>query len=114
MIQGIGCDLVDLNRIDIHNEIFIKHILSPKEYAYFESLSSEKRKREYLGGRFACKEAYLKAIGTGIGGKPFKEIEILNDDTGKPYINDDRALVTLSHEREMVMAFVVISDELHK
>jgi holo-[acyl-carrier protein] synthase len=110
MIQGIGCDLVDLKRIDIHNETFIKHILSDKEYACFESLSSDKRKKEYLGGRFAGKEAYLKAIGTGIGGKAFKEIEILNDEAGKPTINDPQALITLSHEKEMAMAFVVISD----
>ena len=62
-MNGIGVDIVDLNRFDLKNERFIKHILSSKEYACFMKLDSEKRKREFLGGRFAwwplCREGSL-------------------------------------------------------
>ena len=106
-MKGIGVDLVDLNRIDIHNDVFIRHILTEKEYACFLELG-EKRQREYLGGRFAGKEAYLKANGLGIGGIGFKDIEILNHDSGQPYLNDPNALISISHEKDYVIAFVVL------
>lgn len=59
--MGIGVDIVDLNRIDLDNIHFIERILSVKEYHVFKRLKSKQRQLEYLGGRFAGKEAYLKA-----------------------------------------------------
>ena len=110
MIKGIGTDILDLRRLDLDNETLIKHILSPQEYACFQKLSSDKRRREYLGGRFAGKEAYLKALHTGIGGKPFHDIEILNHEDGAPYHNDEKAQISISHEKDYVVAFVVIEE----
>ena len=66
------------------------------------------RKREYLGGRFAAKEAYLKANGLGLGGMRFNEIEVLNSKSGAPYLNDPKAKISISHEKDYVIAFVVI------
>lgn len=108
MIKGIGTDILDLNRLDLTNQKLIKHILADEEYACFKNLSSEKRKREYLGGRFAGKEAYLKAHGLGLGGIPFHDIVILNHDDGSPYLNDPDAFISISHETDYVIAFVVI------
>lgn len=108
MIKGIGTDIVDLKRLDVSNQKLIRHILSDEEYACFMNLSSEKRKREYLGGRWAGKEAYLKAHAKGLGGIPFHEIIILNHDDGSPYLNDPHAFISLSHETDYAIAFVVV------
>lgn len=106
----IGVDIVDLNRIQYDNKHFIERILSIKENQVYNSLKTVQRKKEYLGGRFAAKEAYLKACGTGIGGVDFRDIEILNKESGQPYLNDKKALLSISHERDYVVAFVVIED----
>ena len=89
--MGIGVDIVELSRLDIENERFVRHILSDEEYEIFQSFPTEKRKREYLGGRFAAKEAYLKANHLGIGGISFHDIVILNHEDGSPYLNDEDA-----------------------
>ena len=60
-MRGIGVDIVDLDRLNLENTHFIKRILTPKEYDIFIQLNSQQRQREFLGGRFAGKEAYLKA-----------------------------------------------------
>ena len=106
-MKGIGVDLVDLRRLDLENETFIKHVLSNREYACFIKMN-DARKREYLGGRFAAKEAYLKANGLGLGGMRFREIEVLNDQSGAPYLNDPHAKISISNEKDYVVAFVVI------
>lgn len=109
-MKGIGVDIVELTRLNIDNEHFIKRVLSKEELQQFSLLKSDQRKREYLGGRFAVKEAYLKAKGLGLGGISFQDISVLNDENGAPYLNDSHALVSISHEKEMVIGFVVIKD----
>ena len=77
MIMGIGIDAVELYRIeDIikNNPKFISRVLTSRELEIFETLKI-KRQTEFLGGRFACKEAFSKAYGTGIG-KSKKEAEM--------------------------------------
>jgi holo-[acyl-carrier protein] synthase len=107
-ISGIGVDIVDLNRIHIDNEHFINRILSDEEIAVFYSLSSDRRKVEFLGGRYAAKEAFLKACHKGLGEIPFKDIIILNKESGAPYLNCDHAHISISHENNYAIAFVVI------
>lgn len=106
--SGIGVDIVDLNRIHIDNIHFIKRILSDEEIEVFNSLNTDRRKLEFLGGRFAAKEAFLKACGKGIGEIPFKDISVLNDENGAPFINCDNAMISISHEHDYVIAFIVI------
>lgn len=108
MIKGIGVDIVNLERISLEKDLFAKKILTPKEYEYFLSLTSLKRKKEFLGGRFAGKEAFLKANGKGLGEISFQDIEILNEDSGKPYLNFPNAFISLSHENTYAIAYVVI------
>ena len=109
-MKGIGVDIVDLDRLDIENLHFVERILTIQEYQIFRNIKSAKRRVEFLGGRFAGKEAYLKAKHTGLGGIDFHDIEILNDESGCPYLNDDKAQISISHEEKYAVAFVVIDD----
>lgn len=107
-MKGIGVDIVDLERFNIENIHFVRRILTDSEYKVFSQLNSEKIKREYLGGRFAGKEAYMKACHQGIGQLSFQDIEILNHDDGSPYLNFPHTYISISHEEKYAIAFVVI------
>ncbi|UTR17018.1 holo-ACP synthase [Salipaludibacillus sp. LMS25] len=121
MISGIGLDIVEMERIEaihIRKETFAKRILTGKEYHLFSSLSG-KRQTEFLAGRFAAKEAYAKAIGTGIGSHlSFKDIEIIPNQFGKPILTDLKRRgkntnihLSITHTQEFAAAQVVIEDE---
>ncbi|ASA97355.1 MULTISPECIES: holo-ACP synthase [Anoxybacillus] len=115
MIVGIGIDIVELSRIAHLLERqpkFIERVLTENERMRFFELSS-KRKIEFVAGRFAAKEAYAKALGTGIGTHvSFRDIEINNDENGKPYIIspsiDERVHVSISHSEHYAVAQVII------
>lgn len=115
MIIGVGIDIVELERIEqlmVKNEKFIDRILTEEEKAIFSQLSP-KRKVEFAAGRFAAKEAYAKAIGTGIGKDvSFQDIQIINDGNGKPIavsnMKDCRIHVSISHSRDYAVAQVII------
>tara|TARA_B100001123_G_C15245161_1_gene1000602 strand:+ start:1185 stop:1628 length:444 start_codon:yes stop_codon:yes gene_type:complete len=88
-IFGIGTDIVNVKRLERslkkYNKNFKSKIFSKKEIVYCES---KKNPNPYFAKRFAAKEALSKALGTGIRKDiSFKNIEILNDNYGKPYIN---------------------------
>ena len=110
-IKGIGVDIVRIDRFDIDKSHFIQRVLSDEELEVFYSLSSSHRKKEFLAGRFAAKEAFLKASLKGIGEIPFKSISVLNDVNGAPYLNFDNAFVSISHEEEYAIAFVVLQED---
>lgn len=107
-MMNIGVDIIDLERLDIDNKHFIERVLTSNEYQIFQSFQSEKRKKEYLGGRFAGKEAYMKACHKGIGEISFHDIEILNNEDGSPYLNDLNAKISISHENKYAIAFVLL------
>ena len=119
MITGIGLDLVDLKRIkNILNNSnkFPKRILSDRELKIFDTLS-ELRQVEFLAGRFAAKEAYAKARGTGIReGCSFHQIEIINDALGKPIIYFEGAeikgFVSITHTADVAAAQVILQDDV--
>ncbi|HHY74988.1 MAG TPA: holo-ACP synthase [Bacillus bacterium] len=114
MIKGIGIDIVEINRVRTIVERqakFSKRVLTEKEEKIFETLSKG-RQIEFLAGRFAAKEAYAKAKGTGIGKSlSFLDIEILPDELGKPVIKTkEKEIVhlSISHSKEYAIAQVVI------
>lgn len=116
MIKGIGIDIIELSRVQ---EIistqpkFIDRILCESEKQKFDQLSGI-RKVEFLAGRFAAKEAFSKANGTGIGKQlSFKDIEIDSDFRGKPFILKPyvQAHLSISHSREYAVAQVIIENE---
>lgn len=88
MIIGVGTDLVELKQIDrilteSSGERFIQRVLTPEERKLAETRKS--RLAEFVGGRFAAKEAVVKALGCGIGKEVgFQDIEILPDAFGRP------------------------------
>ena len=88
MIYGIGTDIVDIKRIEkslkSHGNKFLKKIFLKNEIFYCEK---KKNPAAFYAKRFAAKEAFSKALGTGIRkGISFKNIEVKNDISGKPFI----------------------------
>ncbi|MGY3749998.1 holo-ACP synthase [Vagococcus acidifermentans] len=115
MIYGIGIDAVELVRIsDIitRNPKFINRVLTARERLLFDQLGSHKRQTEFLAGRFACKEAFSKAYGTGIGKVTLRDIEILKHDNGSPYVSqspfDGRAHVSITHTDTTAVAQIIL------
>ena len=88
MIYGIGTDIIEVQRIKkllAKNNDFKEKIFSENEITYCEKFIL---KEQNYAARYAAKEAFFKALGTGWRfGMAFNEIEILNDDLGKPYFN---------------------------
>lgn len=116
MIKGIGIDIVEIERIEQlmkKSDRFIKRTLTTKEIDQYNQLNSHRRQVEYVAGRFAAKEAFAKATGTGIGKLQFVDIEVLTTVSGAPSIrvNDftaDRIYVSISHSEQYAVAQVII------
>lgn len=86
-MKGIGCDLVEIARIEhslaTYGAAFKDKIFTPAEQAYCDS---KKRPAQHYAVRFAAKEAIAKALGCGFGAHlAFLDIEITQDDHGKPH-----------------------------
>ncbi|MDA1197725.1 MAG: holo-ACP synthase [Proteobacteria bacterium] len=123
-IYGVGSDIIDISRIQksLKNDTFKKKLFSSKEIKIIETKSN--RIASYAK-RFAAKEAFSKALGTGISkGLSFKEISIINDKNGKPYIELSgktksivrlilkkkyKIFLTISDERKYALAMVIIT-----
>lgn len=125
MIYGIGTDITSVARmqkaLDRQGERFAEHILSSTEYEDYLKVTDRAR---FLSKRFAAKEAFAKAFGTGL--RPpatLKAISTAHDELGKPiYIFNEplRALLaerglkchlTISDEKNYALAFAVIEME---
>lgn len=117
MIIGHGIDLQSIDAIEkayVKNERFAQRILTDRELLLFDSKKSFRRQMEFLAGRWAAKEAFSKALGTGIGSLGFKDIEIVSDDRGAPMISkspfEGRCFVSLSHSGNFVQASVILEE----
>lgn len=117
MIYGIGVDLVELERIKeilTRQEKFPKRILTPSEYKRYNQLSAH-RQIEFLAGRFAAKEAFSKAMGTGIGHKvSFQDLEVLPNKKNKPIakstVFSGGIHVSISHSKIYAIAQILLED----
>ena len=124
-IFGIGTDIVSIDRIknSLRNKNFINRIFNEKEILRCKKINNS---INCYAKRFAAKEAFSKALGTGISnGINFNEIIILNKKSGKPYINvigqtkkilkkkfkrrKSKISLSLSDEKKYAVAFVTIS-----
>ncbi len=121
MILGIGLDIVDLDRIEEvlkkWGDKFIDKILTPNE-----KRSIPKNRVQYVGSRFAAKEAMVKALGTGFSyGISFKDIEVISQANSSPEIvlngnakivadkkKIKRIFLSISHEKNIATAAVVL------
>jgi holo-[acyl-carrier protein] synthase len=86
MIVGLGIDLTSIEKIaaSLQSEAFRRKVFSADEIAACEALANP---AEHFAGKFAAKEALMKAIGKGIRQEVwFSQIEVLNDPAGAPYL----------------------------
>ena len=112
MIFGIGTDITEISRIKRLSEDtkFLEKHFTESEIQYIG------KKYNSAAAIFAAKEAYSKALGTGIRGFSLRDIEILHDQLGKPYIkaynnayiDNCEVFLSLSHCDEYAVAYVVI------
>lgn len=117
-----GVDMIEVARIERgierHGERFLDRFFTKQEQAYCNGRVTS------LAGRFAVKEAVGKALGTGIGDVSWQEIEIINDERGKPELvlhNQAKALaaaggltkwaISLAHTDTHAIGFVVATGE---
>ncbi len=116
----VGIDLVEIDRLrrifEKHREKFKKRIFTPRE---IEECERRKNYEECYAARFAAKEAFSKAIGTGMrAGVRFKDIEVINLPSGKPLLRlygraaeiagDASIDVSLTHTEHLAVAIVVL------
>lgn len=102
MIEGIGTDIIEIDRIrksiEKHGSHFLDRLFSKKEQDYCHKY---KDPAPHFAGRFAAKEAISKALGTGFSSEfSFLDIEIINDATGKPIVTlskKGKIHVSISH-----------------
>jgi len=128
LIIGCGIDLVKIERI----EKIIKrwgNNFSSRIFTSLEQKYCEKKGNKYhsYAGKFAAKEAFLKALGLGLRGVNWKDIEVLNNKLGQPVIkltgklkeitfekDIDRYFLTISHTKEYAIAQVILESLLDK
>ena len=126
MIFGIGTDLVEVDRIKkelaSHGEKFIDMLFTESERTYCTRTDNVAIQAQCFAARFAAKEAFLKALGSGLrGGLHWKDIEVVNNELGKPEIRMQNTAqeicenagingiyVSLSHTKESAIAVVVL------
>ncbi len=110
MIVGTGIDILDISRIKLE---YSKRILSSDEFDVFQKIKFNQRKIEYLAGRFALKEAIIKALGHTKYKIGMRDITILNEEDGMPRITfpsykDIKLHITLSHEHDYAIGMCII------
>lgn len=107
----VGIDLAE-HKDFINKEALINRILSPLEKAKYNTITSEKRKLEYVASRFAAKEAIFKVYEEGDKTLNFKDISILNKENGAPYISSDflkdKLEISISHSENYSIAIVIL------
>ena len=99
----LGVDIVKISRFEKDYLSLAKRLFSLRELEELTLKRTEKEKVEYVAGRFASKEAFIKAKGEK--NISFKEIEILSDSLGKPHIyynNIEVGEVSISHDEYLV------------
>jgi holo-[acyl-carrier protein] synthase len=122
LLIGIGIDIADQNRfkegLDKYGDGFLRQILTEQE---IKACARYRFPIEHYAGKFAVKEAFMKAAGTGLRELNFQDIEVLNRESGAPYILTsgkaetiiiERGItqvhVSLSHDGNMAVAVVVL------
>lgn len=113
MIFGIGTDIVEVSRIgasiEEFGDAFAARILAESE---LESYQASHIKARFLAKRFAAKEAFSKALGTGLRAPAtFQNIAVSHDDLGKPILILAPALQSFINAKNITQMHISISDE---
>jgi holo-[acyl-carrier protein] synthase len=119
MITGVGIDIVDIRRMERwkNNLKLLERYFNAVELPYILS----QKNALSLAARFAAKEAFGKALGTGLTNIVLKDIMVINQENGKPELyltgtarsamdktGADKAHISLSHERDNAVALVIL------
>ncbi len=119
MILGIGCDIIEVVRVDklirSYGAHFLDRLFSSQEQSY---CNSQRQAAQHYAGRFAAKEAIAKALGTGFGAHlSWRDLEVLKDAQGKPIVllsskansrfDAPHILLSISHCTEYATAFAI-------
>ena len=113
-IFGIGTDIANINRIkkSLKNKNFINRLFNKNE---IKKCNNQKNKSNCYAKRFAAKEAFSKALGTGISrGINFKEIIVYNIKSGKPGIRllgNTKKIVMKMFNKKRISIFLSLSDD---
>ncbi len=123
MPDAIGIDIVETDRIrrsvERFGDRFLQRILSEEE---LEAYALRGDRDAFVAGRFACKEAAIKALGKYLSERPpYSGIQVLNDQTGQPHmtfcgrlsgqLSGLESMVSISHERNYAVAVVILSEK---
>lgn len=118
MIVGVGVDIIEIARVAAavqHSERFLQRIYTPGEIAYCQQANPPYAR---LAGRFAAKEAVMKALESGWGPLAWQEIEVQRGPQGQPLValfgaarelaqkqGVRRVLLSISHSRDYAVAY---------
>jgi holo-[acyl-carrier protein] synthase len=123
MIFGTGIDIVDISRFERFvkedNQPLFRRVFTTQEQAY---CAEKRHSAQHFALRFAAKEAFLKAVGTGLrDGISWRDMEVVNDPLGKPELKlygraeelfrekgMKRVLLSLSHDGGYAVASVIL------
>ncbi len=122
MVVGIGVDIVEVKRIEralSNGESMVQRVFTAREIQY---CMAHKNKYQHFAGRFAAKEAALKALGTGWqAGIRWKDVEVVAGELGRPMLElhgkameiyqesgAQRPMVTITHADDYAVAMVVL------
>lgn len=121
-MPAIGLDIIDITRIDKgikrFGQKYIRRILGPAEQALLKSRLDQ---AQFVAGRFAAKEAMVKALGAFLKVRPpLQSLQVINSPSGQPefdlpdelkgLLDGYQVLVSISHEKTMAVAMVVITE----
>jgi holo-[acyl-carrier protein] synthase len=110
-IIGIGTDIIECERIDRmiqrHGSHFIDRVFTKREIQY---CTDRKSSDQHFAGRWAAKEAVLKALGTGwISGIAWTDVEVINESSGKPQIKLHGGAKKIATEKKITEIHLSIS-----
>jgi holo-[acyl-carrier protein] synthase len=123
MIRGIGIDLIEIERIEAalnrRGAALLRRLFTEREQVRIEKALGP-YKAIHVAGRFAAKEAVVKALGTGFGEIEWKDVEIVNDPSGKPVVvlrqevadkfDNPHLLLSISHSKMHATAVCIWED----
>ena len=106
MIVGIGTDIIEIDRVlkACENNRFLEKYFTEEEILIFQ------KKRKSIAGNFAVKESVAKVFGTGFNGFSLKDIEVLRDENGRPYVNLYNEARNIAKKQEIDVIHVSMSD----
>ena len=105
MIRGIGVDIVECRRMEGREKRFYERFLSDDEL--MEIITPE-----YAASRFAAKEAFSKAIGTGIRGFSMRDITVRSDELGRPYFSLSPFIVIRNSSFDAVFSILSLRNSI--